>query len=66
MTVERLGQDALQSRSTRVVGGECPHDAVEHLDVVGEGLGVGIDHHQRRPPERVQRTLSGRVERTER
>ncbi len=58
--VQRLGQDALQAGPPWVVGCECPHDAVEHLDVVGECLGVGIDHDQGRPPERVQRALSGR------
>ena len=63
--VERVGERAQQAGATGVVERERSHHTVEHLDVVGERFGVGIDHDQRRPPEPVELTIAGGVGRAE-
>ena len=43
--------------------GQRPHHAVEHVEVVDERLGVGVDDDQLGPVEPVQRPLARRVRR---
>ena len=47
----------------RVVEPQGAHHAVEHLEVVGERFGVGVDDDELGPAEPVDRRLAGGVER---
>ena len=50
----------------RVVERQRAHHAVEHLEVVGERLGVGVDDDELGPAEAVERRVAGGVERAQR
>ena len=63
--VERVRQRAQQSRAARIVECHRAHQSVEHVDVVGERLGVGVDERQVGAPEAVERALAGGLQRSE-
>ena len=64
--VESRFDRAQQLHPARVVEADGAHHAVEHLEVVGERLGVGVDHDEFGATEPVDRRLTGGVERAER
>ena len=60
--VERVGQRSQQPGAARVVERQRAHHTVEYLDVVCQGLGLGVDDHERRLTEPVQQEVAGGVE----
>ena len=59
--VERPHDGDAQPSTSGIVDLQGPHHAVEHVEVVDECLGIGVDPHQFGADEAVQRGVAGGV-----